>query len=151
MNGRYELSLPLSSYYVGTADKANYETTWRVGSYSFTGPNTLNFRLFGTLRMMDIDALHVAVTTDGSICGIDAEWWCRTVHVFTRHAGTLDVRVMSDDPSVQSEVSIGFPISPPCCPSETSAVVSAGQDVMVNVLLWEYGPGGGVLLRTSIQ
>jgi hypothetical protein len=148
-NGRYALALPATADFGGHADKAGYDSTWR-DAYFAAGPGILNFRLFRTLRIADADSAHVMVTTDGSVCGIDDEWLCRTVRVSASRAGTLDVQGIADDPSIRPLIGIGE-VGYACCPAPSSVVVSAGAEVLVYIQLAWNGRGTGVTLRTSIH
>jgi hypothetical protein len=147
-NGRYEITLTGVVGYGGHADKTGYETTWRDSEFA-AAPNVLNFRLFRTVHITDADSAHVTVTTDGSVCGIDDDWWCRVVRVTATRPGTLTVQTISDDPSIHAIAVIGT--IGLCCPGPSQAAVSAGDELLVYVHLPWNGPGTGVAIHTSIH
>jgi hypothetical protein len=149
-SGHYELHVVTSNnYFGGHADKTSYETTWR-DSYFAASPGVLNFRLFQPLRLAAGDSAHLNVTADGSLCGIDDEWYCRIVRVHADRAGTLEVQATPDNPSIRAVAAIGN-VSYDCCPSAASVSVSAGQEVLIYVQLDWDKPTTGVTLRTSMR
>lgn len=144
--GHYQIDIPAGQYFIGRAETDGYESSFR-GAYFEAGPDVLNFRVFRTLRVTAGDSAHVAITSDGSICGFDDEWLCRTVHVSSTNAGILRLSVVGDDPSMLASVTTNqhyYPLN-------AALPVVAGQDVDVQVLLPWSGPGGGVTLLTSVQ
>ncbi len=146
--GHYGVTVQDSLGYGGHADKAGFETSWR-DSYFEAGPYVLNFRLFRTLIMTDTDSVHLTVTTDGSVCGIDDDWWCRSVRVNASHTGTLTVDAIPDDLGLHPLVAIG-PMGL-CCSAPSSIAVASGDQVTVYLHLPWSEPGGRVMLRTSIR
>ncbi|HEY7287737.1 MAG TPA: carboxypeptidase regulatory-like domain-containing protein [Vicinamibacterales bacterium] len=147
--GRYSVTLPAVSYFWGNADKAGYETTSR-DSYFSESPRVLNFRLFRPVRVDTGNSVHVFVTTDGSICGFDDEWFCRTIRVSAAQSGALVVEGTADDSSVPLTLTIGA-VDPPCCTATVPKTVRVGDEVLVYVLLPWNGRVTGVTLRPSIR
>ncbi len=144
--GHYQIGIAGGQNFGARAEMDGYESTYR-DDYFTAGPGVLNFRLFRTLRVTAGDSVHVGITSDGSVCGFDDEWLCRTVGVAIGGTGTLNVSVAGDDHSTLAAVTTNQRYYP----LQMSVPVAAGQEVSVQVLLPWSGTGGGVTLSTSIH
>jgi hypothetical protein len=134
------------------ATEAGYETDTH---FAYVDANAKqDFRLYKTIRIQPRDSLGLTVHDDDPLCGLNADWSCRTVRLTPTSSGTLTVAVQSeDDATLGLEIEPLFfpwPSLPP--PNEVSIRVSAGVELTVCVLLVSSGTGGSahnLMLKAS--
>lgn len=101
-SGGYQTVATESYQFDGTdvvinAPAAGFEET--DGFVAGTSDTIHDFRLFRPLTLAPGTDLHLRLDSDNSVCGVEEEFRCRSVHVTGPAGATVTVTTISDDPT----------------------------------------------------
>jgi hypothetical protein len=124
------------------AEQPGHENHWRYLGPSFPQEIIRNFHLYRVKQIRPGEPVSVIVRPDDSACGLDDEWVCRTVRIAAPQGGILKLTLVAHNPQDQTGLEVlerapsgGF-VQRRCCSAEASLHVSAGAEVIANILVW---------------
>lgn len=150
-NGFYQVTARVNGDGNGlTITKTGYDKTygWAEG----TSDVRQNFYLYTPIPLTAGQEVHLTLTSDNSMCGLEDEFRCRAISILMQTDGKLAVDAVPDDPRETFSLSLGGPgdVNYPVGGNTTGAVGTAGQTIAVEVLHgWNRSPAG-VTIRTSL-
>jgi hypothetical protein len=136
--GSYEMTIrrDTGSQLHFDVSKDGYESTVVYVIPGATSNATKNIRLYSIRRVIVGDSVHLSLSPDDRMCGLENEFLCRRVHVMSPVNGTVTVTTKADDARVTFDLLAGE-ISYPFRGTPTLVLqATAGADNAVDVLVF---------------